>query len=113
MREAIEDLSWRNITETELEVMFEFRRLQRELYDYRDNCEFWTLPRVWTHIDGALPIMVTEDVENLYSFAPIASVVNADSVVLELTANEMISPETVRRKANLAAESLAISLSIG
>lgn len=78
-----------------------------------DNCEFYTLPRVWTHIDGALPIMVTEDVENLYSFAPIASVVNADSVVLELTANEMISPETVRRKANLAAESLAISLSIG
>lgn len=81
--------------------------------DYRDNCEFWILPRVWTHIDGALPILVTEDLENLFSFAPIASVVNADSVVLELTANEMINPEVVRRKANLAAESLALSLSIG
>ena len=82
-------------------------------YDYRDNCEFWTLPRVWTHIDGALPILVAENIENLYSFTLIARVIEADSVVLELTANEMINPEVVRRKANLAAESLALSLSIG
>ena len=82
-------------------------------YDYRIDCEFWTLPRVWTHIDGPLPILVAENVRNLYSFAPIASVINADTVVFELTANEMINPEIVRRKANLAAESLALSLSIG
>ena len=82
-------------------------------YDYRAHCEFWTMPRVWTHIDGSLPILVTEDVDNLMPFAPIASVLKADDVKLELTANEMINPEVVRRKANLAAESLALSLSIG
>ena len=50
MREAIEDLSWRNITETELEVMFEFRRLQRELYDYRDNSSEGPLPLLFAKI---------------------------------------------------------------
>ena len=45
-----EDLSWRNITETELEVMFEFRRLQRELYDYRDNSSEGPLPLLFAKI---------------------------------------------------------------
>ena len=45
-----EDLSWRNITETELEVMFEFRRLKRELYDYRDNSSEGPLPLLFAKI---------------------------------------------------------------
>lgn len=45
-----EDLSWRNITETELEVMFEFRRLQRELYVYRDNSSEGPLPLLFAKI---------------------------------------------------------------
>ena len=45
-----EDLSWKNITETELEVMFEFRRLQRELYDYRDNSSEGPLPLLFAKI---------------------------------------------------------------
>ena len=45
-----EDLSWRNITETELEVMFEFRRLQRELYDYCDNSSEGPLPLLFAKI---------------------------------------------------------------
>lgn len=50
MREAIEDLSWGHITKTELEVMFEFRRLQRELYDYRDNSSEGPLPLLFAKI---------------------------------------------------------------
>ena len=45
-----EDLFWRNITETELEVMFEFRRLQREIYDYRDNSSEGPLPLLFAKI---------------------------------------------------------------
>ena len=45
-----EDLSWGNITKTELEVMFEFRRLQRELYDYRDNSSEGPLPLLFAKI---------------------------------------------------------------
>ena len=45
-----EDLSWRNFTETELEVIFEFRRLQRELYDYRDNSSEGPLPLLFAKI---------------------------------------------------------------
>ena len=44
------DLSWKNITETELEVMFEFRRLQRELYDYCDNSSEGPLPLLFAKI---------------------------------------------------------------
>ena len=45
-----EDLSWRNITETELEVIFEFRRLQRELYSHRDNSSEGPLPLLFAKI---------------------------------------------------------------
>ena len=44
------ELCWSNITETELEVMFEFRRLQRELYDYRDNSSEGPLPLLFAKI---------------------------------------------------------------
>ena len=45
-----EDLSWRNITETELEVMFEFRRLQRELSVHRDDSSEGPLPLLFAKI---------------------------------------------------------------
>ena len=48
--ENYEAMSWRNITETESEVMFEFRRLQRELYDYRDNSSEGPLPLLFAKI---------------------------------------------------------------
>ena len=45
-----EDLSWRNITETELEVMFEFRRLKRELSVHRDDSSEGPLPLLFAKI---------------------------------------------------------------
>ena len=45
-----EDLSWRNITETELEVMFEFRRLQRELSVHRDDSSEGPFPLLFAKI---------------------------------------------------------------
>ena len=45
-----EDLSWRNITETELEVMFEFRRLKRELSVHRDDSSEGPFPLLFAKI---------------------------------------------------------------
>ena len=45
-----EDLSWGNITKTELEVMFEFRRLKRELSVHRDDSSEGPLPLLFAKI---------------------------------------------------------------
>ena len=67
MRETIEDLSWRNITETELEVMFEFRRLKRELSVHRDDSSEGPFPLLFAKIAA---VGYAANVNSSHWFAP-------------------------------------------
>ena len=62
-----EDLSWRNITETELEVMFEFRRLKRELSVHRDDSSEGPFPLLFAKIAA---VGYAANVNSSHWFAP-------------------------------------------
>ena len=64
-----EDLSWGNITKTELEVMFEFRRLKRELSVHRDDSSEGPLPLLFAKI-AAIGYAANVNGSHWHWFAP-------------------------------------------